>query len=130
MRYEGEERRRYPRSRRGFPIIVDESGPGVLNHVNNISANGVLCHTVKPVPLMTKMRIALELPKPATAKNSAPSPARHRIECEGIVVRCDPHEQGDDHFKVAILFTKMSDGAHEAIVEFVEHDLSQPFPGE
>ena len=119
MRYEGEERRRYPRSRRGFPV-VDESGPGVLNHVNNISANGVLCHTINPIPLMTKMSIALELPKPAP----------RRIECEGIVVRCDPHEQGDDHFKVAILFTKISDGDHEAICEFVEHDLSHPHPEE
>ena len=119
MRYGGEERRRYLRSRRGFPIM-DESGPGILNHVNNISANGVLCHTINPIPLMTKMSIVLELPRPAP----------RRIECEGIVVRCDPHEQGDDHFKVAILFTKMSDGDHEAIVEHVEHDLSQPHPVE
>ena len=46
MRSDGEERRRYPRSRRGFPAIVDESGPGVLNHIDNISGNGILCHTV------------------------------------------------------------------------------------
>ena len=51
MRYNGEERRRYPRSRRGFPAVLDESGPGVLNHVDNISGSGVLCHTVKPIPL-------------------------------------------------------------------------------
>ncbi len=114
MRQEGEERRRYPRSRRGFPV-VDESGPGVLNHVDNISANGVLCHTVKPVPLMTKMSIVLELPKPHA----------RRVECEGIVVRCDAHEQGDDHFKVAILYTKMTDEDHQAVIDFVEHDLAQ-----
>lgn len=116
MLHEGEERRRYPRSRRGFPVLTDESGPGVLNHVDNISANGVLCHTVKPVALMTKMSIVLELPRPRP----------RRIECEGIVVRCEPHEQGDDHFKVAILYTKMSDEDHQAIVDFVEHDLAQP----
>ena len=116
MRYEGEERRRYPRSRRGFPVVVDNATPGVLNHVDNISANGVLCHTIKPVPLMTKMCIVLELPKPHP----------RRVECEGIVVRCEPHEQADDHFKVAILYTKMSDADHQATVEFVEHDLAQP----
>jgi hypothetical protein len=116
MLHEGEERRRYPRSRRGFPVLTDESGPGVLNHVDNISANGVLCHTVKPVALMTKMSIVLELPRPRP----------RRIECEGIVVRCEPHEQGDDHFKVAILYTKMSDEDHQAIVDLVEHDLAQP----
>jgi len=116
MRYEGEERRRYPRSRRGFQMVEDKSGPGVLNHVDNISGSGVLCHTVKPIPLMTKMSMVLELPKPDT----------RRIECEGIVVRCDPHDQGDDHFKVAILFSKIADDDHLAIIDFVEQDLAQP----
>lgn len=111
----GEERRRYPRSRRKISVVSDLSGPGVLNHVDNISANGVLCHTVKPVPLMTKLQITLELPKPAG----------ERIDAEGIVVRCDPHDQGDDHFKVAILFTRLSDEDHEAIRRFVDHDLAQ-----
>lgn len=107
------ERRRYPRSRRGMPLLTDAGGPGVLNHVDNISANGVLCHTVKPIPLMTRMNIVLELPKPSG----------QRIEAEGIVVRCDPEDKGDDHFKVAILFTKLDDEAQQAIHEFVEHDL-------
>lgn len=110
----GEDRRRYPRSKRGFPAIQDASGPGVLNHVDNISANGVLCHTVKPIALMTKLSIVLELPKPFT----------RRIECEGIVVRCDPHELGDDRFKVAILYTKMDEEDVEAIHRFVEQDLA------
>ena len=92
---------------------MDESGPGVLNHVDNISANGVLCHTIKPVPLMTRMRILLDLPKPSG----------HRIDAEGIVVRCDADERGDDHFKVAILFTRIDDEDHEAIRGFVDIDL-------
>jgi hypothetical protein len=114
MRYSGDERRRYARSRRGVPAIVDDGGPCVLNHIDNISANGVLCHTVKPVPLMTRMSIALELPKPY----------ERRIECEGIVVRCDPHEMGDDHFKVAILYTKILEDDRDSISDFVQHDLT------
>lgn len=115
MRNDLEERRRYPRSRAGFPVIEDTAGPGVLNHVDNISCNGVLCHTVKPVPEMTKMSIILELPKPV----------EKRVEAEGIVIRCQPDDQGDDHFKVAILYTKLSDDDYEAIREYVEHDLAQ-----
>lgn len=115
MQHERDERRRYPRSRRGFPMIVDEAGPGVLNHVDNISGNGVLCHTLKPIPLMTKLSMVLQLPKPET----------RRIECEGIVVRCEPHEQGDDHFKVAILYTKMSEEDYMAIMDFVDSDLAE-----
>ena len=116
MRYEGQERRRYPRSRRGVTTVMGDGGPGVLNHVDNISGNGVLCHTVKPIPLMTKMSMALELP----------NPHQRRIECQGIVVRCEPHDRGDDHFKVAILYTKINEEDREAIQDFVEHDLSQP----
>jgi PilZ domain-containing protein len=117
MRYQGEDRRRYPRSRRSI-TAVDDGGPGVLNHIDNISANGVLCHTVRPIPLMTKMSMALELPKPSET----------RIECDGVVVRCDPDEKGDDHFKVAILYTRISDEDRQAIEDFVEHDLAQPEP--
>ena len=115
MPSEGEDRRRYPRSRRKLPVMVDDSGPGVLNHVDNISANGVLCHTVKPIPLMTRMRVTIELPKPAG----------RRVDAEGIVVRCDPDDMGDDHFKVAILFTKLDDEDYEAIHGFVEHDIAE-----
>jgi len=113
MTHRSEERRRYPRSRRSLPLIKDESGPGVLNHVDNISANGVLCHTVRPIPLMTRMRICLDLPHPTD----------RRIDAEGIVVRCDPDAQGDDQFKVAILFTRLDDEDHSAVRHFVEHDL-------
>ena len=120
MRYSGQERRRYARSKRGFPAVVDDGGPGVLNHIDNISANGVLCHTVKPIPLMTKMSMALELPKPDA----------RRIECEGIVVRCDPHDVGDDHFKVAILYTKIGDDDRDAIHTFVEHDIAHADTGD
>ncbi|HOE67311.1 MAG TPA: PilZ domain-containing protein [Candidatus Hydrogenedentes bacterium] len=114
MRHDGSDRRRYPRSKRAVHAVMDGGGPGVLNHIDNISANGVLCHTVRPIPLMTRMSIAIELPKPLN----------QRIECEGVVVRCEPHEKGDDHFKVAILYTRISDECRQAIHEFVESDLA------
>jgi hypothetical protein len=113
-----EERRRYPRSRHGISVIQDEAGPGLLNHVDNISTAGALCHTVRPVALMTKIGIALELPKPFP----------HRIDAEGVVVRCEPDERGDDRFKVAILFTKLRPEDEEAINRFVRqpHDAAAP----
>jgi len=117
--YEGEERRRYPRSRRQVAAVIDDSGPGVRNHVDNISVSGVLCHTVKPIPLMTKIGMALELPKPFD----------RRIECEGIVVRCDPHEVGDDRFEVAILYTKVDDEDLALIEQFVQEDLAHEVEG-
>jgi hypothetical protein len=112
----GDDRRRYPRSRRKLSLMVDDASPGVLNHIDNISANGVLCHTIKPVPLMTKLSMALELP----------SPISKRVECEGIVVRCEPDEKGDDHFKVAILYSRIDEDDRKAISEFVQESADYP----
>lgn len=108
----GEERRRYPRSKRFLQMVVDDSAPGVLNHVDNISEAGVLCHTVKPVALMTRIGVLIDLPKPL----------EHRIETEGVVVRCDRDELGDDHFKIAIFFPRLSQEDKEAIQMFVALD--------
>ncbi len=111
--HDGDERRRYQRSRRVLRLLEDKAGPGILNHIDNISANGVLCHTVKPIPLMTKIGMALELPKPMA----------RRVDAEGVVVRCDPDAKGDDRFQVAILFIKIDEDDQEAIQQFVEQDI-------
>ncbi len=110
-----DERRRHPRSRGGFSTVEGRGELGGLNHVDNISASGVLCHTAQPIPLMTKMSIALDLPKPVN----------QRVECEGIVVRCDPEDQSGETFKVAILYTDVSEDGRKAIEEFVTNDLAQ-----
>lgn len=110
-----EERRRFPRSRRGIQAFDDKGESSVLNHVDNISASGVLCHTIKPIALMTKLGMGLELP----------APIDRRVDCEGVVVRCEADEQGDDNFKVAILYTKISDDDRDAIQAWVESDLAK-----
>jgi hypothetical protein len=109
MREVEQDRRRYPRTKRQVNDIIENAGPGVLNHVDNISASGVLCHTVRPVPVMTRMGMALNLPRPWS----------RRIECEGIVVRCEPDEVGDDHFRVAILYTRIGEADRHALNDFV-----------
>lgn len=110
-----EERRKFPRSRRGVQAYDEKGEAGLLNNVDNISASGVLCHTVKPIPLMTKMGMGLELP----------APLDRRVDCEGVVVRCEADEEGGDSFKVAILYTRISDEDRDAIQEWVESDLAQ-----
>lgn len=114
MAFGQDERRRHPRSFRSFKGFEDKTDPGVVNHVDNISVSGVMCHTQKPVPVMTKMSVVLDLPDEAEV----------RLDCEGIVIRCDPDEKGDDHYKLAIVFTKLSDDDHERIRDHVEHDLT------
>ncbi len=113
-----EERRKHPRSRRGFKHPEHLAEGGLINHVENISCSGVLCQTRRPVPEMTKMSIVLELP----------NPSNRRIEAEGVVIRCDAEDPQGNAFKVAILYTKLDDADHQAIRDFVEHDLAQAEP--
>ncbi len=108
------EGRRYPRSATGFKGIKVASG--ILNHVDNISCSGILCHTLESLPIMTKMSIDLDLPGPA---------GHTPINCEGIVVRCEPDARNEGQFKVAILYTRLSDDHHHAVKEYVENDLAR-----
>jgi len=106
------ERRKHPRSRGGFK--PGRTG-GLINHVENISCSGVLCRMHRPVPEMTKLAIVLDLPGSGV----------RTIETEGVVIRCEAAYPKHDEFKVAIIFSKLSDDDHRAIREYVEHDLAQ-----
>ena len=112
----GQERREFPRSKSSVP--VSKSDDGVLDHVDNISGNGVLCHTNKPVALMTKMSIAIELPGDDSGE---------RVQCEGVVVRCDPDDKTDGKYEVAILYTHVEEDDRERIEAFVERDIADSF---
>ncbi len=115
MSPDGKDRRKHPRSARGFAHVELRSEEGLINRIENISCSGVLCHMKRPVPEMTKMSIVLDLPEPADCQ----------IEAEGIVVRCVAEDQRGESFRVAILYTKVTDDAQHAIRQYVEHDLAQ-----
>ena len=107
-----EERRVAPRSSRGFSVKSGE-GDTLIKYIDNISSSGVLCHTTRPIPEMTKFEVVLELPEPVN----------QRVTTEGLVVRCDAEEPAHDQFRVAILFTKIADDDIKAIHAYVEYDL-------
>jgi hypothetical protein len=109
---QGDERRSHQRSARGFRVSDGADG-GHISHVDNISCSGVFCHSTKPVPEMTKMGIVLELP----------DPINKQIQAEGIVVRCEAEERDHNQFRIAILFTKVSEDDKEAILDYVEQDI-------
>lgn len=107
-----EERRLSPRSKRGFRVL-DGASDAQIQHIDNISCSGVLCHTNAPIPEMTKLAIVLELP----------APINHQVNAEGIVIRCVAEEPDHEAFKVAILYTHVDDDHLDAIRTYVEHDL-------
>jgi hypothetical protein len=116
MNHRTTERRKHPRSRRGFQQVAASDAGGLISHVDNISVSGVLCRTQRPVPSMTKLEIILQLPPPEL----------RTIKAEGIVVRCDPADAASSEFQVAILYTRLDDDDHHAIRRHVDHDLAHP----
>lgn len=114
MTKSGAERRQYPRSKSGFHIRPPKKLPDAIKHVDNVSENGILFHTTQAMPIMTKLEINLDIPEPG---------ARH-ISAEGVVVRCESDEHTEDEYKVALLFTQISEEDRTAIRHYVEHDLS------
>lgn len=114
MTKSGAERRKYPRSKSGFHIRPPKKVHEAIQHVDNISENGVLFHTTQALPIMTKLEVNLDIPEPG---------GKH-ITAEGVVVRCESDENTENEFKVALLFTHISDEDQNAIRHYVNHDLS------
>ncbi len=78
----------------------------------NVSANGVYFASTTFIPLLTKLRITLELPE-----EGAPS----KVTCDGVVVRTEPEVEtaGEDDYQVACYFTDMSELDRERLESYI-----------
>ena len=79
----------------------------------NVSANGVYFASLAFIPLLTKLRITLELPE----DGGDPS----RVTCDGVVVRTEPEEEtpGESDYQVACYFTDISDRDRERLESYI-----------
>lgn len=69
----------------------------------NVSANGVYFASPTFIPLLTRLRITLELPGGDGGKS--------RVACDGVVVRTEPETERPDagEYQVACYFTDIPD---------------------
>jgi len=67
----------------------------------NVSANGVYFASTSFIPLLTKLRITLELPENGDT----------RVTCDGVVVRIEPETEtpGQSDYQVACYFTEIGE---------------------
>jgi len=114
------DRRRQPRTSKQVPLSLKDADPGILNKVENISSSGVLCHTAKKLPLMSRvaMKIAIEMP-------DAFSDVVASVACEGVVVRSEKRpDEENNGYETAIFFTRMSERDREELERYVDHQLA------
>jgi hypothetical protein len=69
----------------------------------NVSANGVYFASRAYIPLLTRLRVTLELPGDGGSTS--------RVSCDGVVVRTDPEQESaaTREYQVACYFTEISD---------------------
>lgn len=101
---EGQERRRYARVDKNIAIKLKDKDVDFVTETMNLSCIGAYCQINSYVPILTKLKITLLIPR-ARGKTAA----KH-IACEGTVVRVarshDPMEP--NKYNIAIYFNQIT----------------------
>lgn len=81
----------------------------------NVSANGVYFTTPTYIPVLTKLRITLDLAGEGKGARSS------SVACDGVVVRTEPEfeDPATDEYSVACYFTSISDSDQEKLEEYI-----------
>lgn len=109
------DRRKHPRISEAIPCRAKLGACLYEAHTRNLSCGGALCQFLEPIPLMTKLEIAIELPP------VSPGFSSHWIHCVGVVVRQDPQmgSEGARSYLTALYFSELKPEDRQEIAEFV-----------
>jgi len=116
----GAEKRKYPRLQdANVSLKVKSEKSNVITESLNISASGVYCKVQEEIPLMSRIKIILILPK--LQIKESPAPKNVKIETDGVVVREHPViiDGKIEHYDVAIFFDNISARDRELIKEYI-----------
>ena len=111
------ERRSAPRIAKRLPLRLTHDAGDLTTKTENVSSSGAYCTIRRFVPLMTKLRIRLEL-----LDHAKPTP----VICEGVVVRIEPPAPAPTKrasYKIAIFFSDLTEADRSAISRFVQQRL-------
>ena len=107
---EGRNRRRHPRARGDWPVMVELPDGPHQARVRDISKGGVSFFLDRPIAEMSVLSVEFDLPCPAGVR---------RIRGTGAVVRCEKISKALDHYEIALFITEMADPDRATIESFV-----------
>ena len=115
------ERRRYPRIEKNIAIKLKEKDVDFVTETKNISCIGAYCQVDTYLPILTKLKITLLLPRSKSSKTS-----RH-IVCEGTVVRVEraPEPCEPNRYNIAIYFSSIAKSDMKLIDVYVKNHSAQ-----
>lgn len=115
------EKRKYKRLKdENISLKVKSGDIDIITKSLDISASGVYCKVEKELPLMSRIKVILIVPK--TKKEEGDSPQTLKIETEGVVVREHPVivDGKITHYDVAVFFDNISVKDREALLEYTD----------
>jgi len=115
------EKRKYPRVKDGNISLKVKSGDNIdiITKSLDISASGLYCKVEKEIPLLSRIKILLILPKSKSGASGAVQTTK--IETDGVVVREHPviMDGRIAHYDLAIFFDNISAKDRESILGYI-----------
>lgn len=114
---ERSERRHTPRIEdEGLFVKLHIGDFDAVTHTLNLSTSGIYCKVEREIPLMSRVRLMLEIPDQSKADRPLTS-----LEVDGVVVREHPVIINDEirHYDVAIFFDNLSPKDTEIISGYI-----------
>ncbi len=117
---EGKERRRFARAAKNLAIKLEDKESDFVTETKNVSCIGTYCQIDTYLPILTKLKITLLLPKSKGSKTAKP------ISCEGTIVRIErSNEPLENRYNIAIYFNQISKSDMKLIDAYVKHSAIQ-----
>ena len=118
----GKEKRKYQRLKDEHISLKVKSGDiDIITKSLDISASGVYCKLEKEIPVMSRIKVTLIVPK---AKKDASSGSLRpvKIQTDGVAVREHPVIVGGEisHYDVAVFFENISAKDREILLEYID----------
>jgi hypothetical protein len=115
------EKRKYPRVRDDNVSLKVKAGDvDIITKSLDISASGVYCKVENELPILSRIRVILVLPKGKKGDGSQTV----KIETDGVVVREHPVIVDGKivHYDVAIFFDNIAAKEREALLAYINRD--------
>ena len=112
------ERRKSIRIHETLPIRIGHEGFELEAHSVNISAHGAMCAVERDIPLMTRLKVAFQLPPYGKGSSK-----KKQLKITGVVVRKEAMRQ-PGRFYIAVYFSDIKPADQALLNEFIGHRLS------
>jgi hypothetical protein len=121
---DGPERRRFARAAKNLAIKLEDKEVDFVTETKNISCIGAYCQIDTYLPVLTKLKITLLLPKEKNAKTP-----KH-VSCEGTVVRIEKCADAleNNKYNIAVYFNQISKPDMKLIDRYVKTHLDPRGP--